>query len=62
MSSTFFESHGFNRRKTVVNAVLYGTFTPMHVNIQYKNFVYSFLPEDGQMRFETWRRRPKLKN
>ena len=36
--------------------------TPMPVNILYKNCVYNSLPEDEPLRFETYRRRQKLKN
>ena len=35
---------------------------PVHVNVLYKNCVYSCLPEDELMRFQTCRRRQKLKN
>ena len=36
--------------------------TPLHVNLSYKSAFYSSLPEDGPMRFETWRERQKLEN
>jgi len=36
--------------------------TPMHGNMPYKNCVYNCLPEDEPVRFETYRRRQKLKN
>jgi hypothetical protein len=65
-SSACFEPHGFIFRKKVVTAVtvwcvyINHCLTPMHINIIYKNYEYSCLPEDEPTWFETCRRRPNI--